>query len=128
VSAAHQHQGQGYETRDAEARPLFLYGLGLALLVAAALAVSAWVSRGMSEDIRAGEQPDPLAELQRPIEGPVLQVLPARELEKQRAREQRLLTATEWIDPLNQVVRIPLERAMELVLEEGFPVRTEAGK
>lgn len=128
MSAARQQRGEGYETRDADARPVFVYGLGLAFLVAAALAISAWLSRGMSADLRAGEQAHPLAELRRPIEGPVLQVTPARELEQQRAREQRLLTATEWIDPLNQVLRIPLERAMELVLAEGFPVRAEAGK
>ena len=54
--------------------------------------------------------------------------VPARELEQQRAWEERMLTGTEWIDSVNGVVRIPVERAIELSLQEGFPVRAEDKK
>lgn len=117
-----------FEHSDADARPVFLYGLGLVLVLAVAMAVSAWVSQRMTAKLRSGERANPLAELQQPPEGPALQAVPARELEEHRAWEERVLAATEWIDPVNQIVRLPVERAIELVLAEGFPVRKEAAK
>lgn len=117
-----------FESSDADARPVLLAGLVLALVLAGAMAVSAWVSRRMTADVRRGEVANPIRALQKPPEGPLLQAVPARELVQQRAWEERLLGATEWIDPVNKIVRLPIERAMELVLAEGFPVRAEDGK
>lgn len=118
----------GYERSDAEARPLFLFGFALALLVAGSLAVSAWLSQGVTDELEDEERPSPVRELRRAPEGPALQAVPARELELHRAWEERVLAATEWIDPLNQVVRIPIERAMELTLQEGLAARAEEPK
>ncbi len=118
----------GYEHSDAQARPLLLFGFGLALLVAVSLAVSAWLSEDVAEELEREERPSPVRELRLAPEGPALQAVPARELELHRAWEERTLTATEWIDPLNQVVRIPIERALELTLQEGLPARTEEPK
>lgn len=117
-----------YEHSDADARPVFVWGLVLALVLAGALAVSAWLSQSLTDELRADEPTNPIAALQKPPEGPMLQAMPARELELHRAWEAHVLAATEWIDPLNKVVRIPVERAMELVLAEGFPVRKEGQK
>jgi hypothetical protein len=52
---------------------------------------------------------------------PALQVSPRRDLQLLREREAQILQATEWIDPAQGVVRIPIERAMEVVAERGFP-------
>jgi len=118
-------RGDRYERSDADARPIFLAGFVLALLLAAALAVSTWFSQAPLMGTEAsGVMPDQTT----PSPGstsPELQALPAEELREQRAWEQSMLTGTEWIDPVNGVVRIPVERAIELSLREGFPVRLE---
>lgn len=119
---------QGYERSDANPRALVLAGFVLALLVAASLAVSAWLSQVTDAEILSEERPSPVRALRTQPSGPELQALPARELAHVRAREERMLSGTEWVDPLNGVVRIPIDRAIELSLQEGFPVRPEAKK
>jgi len=118
----------GYERSDADPRPLVLAVFVLALLVAGALAVSAWLSQDAAAELLGAESANPVRALRIAPPGPELQAVPARELEEQRAWEERMLTTTGWIDPVNGVVRIPVERAIELSLEEGFPVRAEAKK
>jgi hypothetical protein len=126
-TARPQNGTQGsYERSDAEARPVILSAFVLTLLLALAMAASAWLSQELGEELAREEPPSPVHALRAPPEGPALQALPARELAAHRAREERLLTGTEWVDPVNQIVRIPIERALELCLEEGFPVRAEA--
>jgi hypothetical protein len=118
----------GYERSDASPRALVLAGLVLALIIAGSLAASAWISQETQDELQAEESTSPVRALRNPPQGPELQAVPARELELLRAREEQLLTGTEWIDPVNGVVRIPVERALELSLQEGFPVRAEAKK
>ena len=119
---------EGYERSDAEARPLVLAGFVLALILVASLAASAWISQRTEAEIEGAERTSPVRALRTAPTGPELQALPSRELEIVRAREVRMLNGTEWVDPVNGVVRIPIERAMELSLAEGFPVRAEAKK
>jgi hypothetical protein len=118
----------GYERSDADPRRLVLAGLLLAVLLGASLAVSAWISQTTDAEIVRGETTSPVRGLRTAPSGPELQAIPARELALVRAREERLLTGTEWVDPVNGVVRIPIERALELSLQEGFPTRAEARK
>jgi hypothetical protein len=40
-------------------------------------------------------------------------------------QDQKLMTY-DWVDKNNGVVRIPIDRAMDLVVQRGLPVRTEA--
>ncbi|MSR63135.1 MAG: hypothetical protein EXS08_11895 [Planctomycetes bacterium] len=117
-----------YEHSDAHARPLLFFGFGLALLLAGSMAVSAWFSQSLSDELAGEEQPSPIEGLRKAPEGPELQSIPARELELHHAWEQRMLTQAAWIDPLNQIVRIPIEDAMKLSLAEGYPVRAEEQK
>jgi len=116
-----------FERSDADARPIFLAGFLLALIVAASMAASAWITQETTEEFEQGE-PDPVSALRTRPDGPELQAIPARELAAHRAWEERMLEGTAWVDPINRVVRIPVERAAELVLQEGFPVRAEGGK
>ncbi len=55
---------------------------------------------------------------------PVLQVSAPADLKHFRAREEESLNTYGWIDRTSGVVRVPIERAMELVLQEGLPTRT----
>ena len=48
---------------------------------------------------------------------PRLQITPAADLEQHRAREETAIRTYGWIDRESGVVRIPVERAMELLIE-----------
>ena len=55
---------------------------------------------------------------------PRLQLAPPADLQTFRAREEAELNSYGWINRTAGVVRIPIDRAMELVLQEGLPVRS----
>jgi hypothetical protein len=54
---------------------------------------------------------------------PRLQVMPAEHLKVYRAEEDVQLNTYGWVDKGAGIVHIPIERAMELSLQRGFPVR-----
>lgn len=47
------------------------------------------------------------------------------QLAKLRAESEKTLTTYAWVDRENKVARIPVERAMELLLKQGLPVREQ---
>jgi hypothetical protein len=55
---------------------------------------------------------------------PRLQAYPAQELEAYRQAQSRWILEYGWIDRGQGLVHVPIERAMELVLEEGLPERS----
>ena len=57
---------------------------------------------------------------------PRLQVEPRAELHSYCAQQDKLLNSYGWADEHNGVVRIPIDRAMELTLQQGLPARTAA--
>lgn len=54
---------------------------------------------------------------------PRLQVQAGKEMEMLRQREDRILSTYGWNDKAAGVARIPIDRAMELLLKRGLPVR-----
>jgi hypothetical protein len=58
--------------------------------------------------------------------GPLLQVDPAAELEELRRQEQRVLDGYDWVDRSAGIARVPVERALELVLAEGVGAQVGA--
>jgi hypothetical protein len=61
----------------------------------------------------------------RPMPTPSLQTQPFKDIYMLREDEARKLQSYGWVDQDGGVVRIPVERAMEVMLERGFPVRTD---
>jgi hypothetical protein len=53
--------------------------------------------------------------------GPRLQVNPDRDIERLRAAEKTHLASYAWVDPAAGVVRIPIDRAMQLVAAGQVP-------
>lgn len=54
---------------------------------------------------------------------PRLQVRPEKDMEMLRLREDRILSTYGWSDEAAGVARIPIDRAMNLLLKRGLPVR-----
>ena len=117
----------GYEKRDANAK--WIFGI-VGFLVIAGL-IMHLVLAGVME--RLEKKPYPTDTLNgvrhspRTIAttAPRLQIVPPEDLEKFRAAEQNQLDTYGWINRTAGVVRIPVARAMELVLERGLPVRSQ---
>jgi hypothetical protein len=113
-----------HELRDVTVRPIVGFCIGLFLLVA----FSFWVTRVMFNYFAAREAKSAswTASLMRerpqllPPE-PRLEVLPVQDLKQMRASEENILHSYGWVNQQSRIVRIPIERAMQLIAERGLP-------
>lgn len=115
----------GYERTDANIRGLAAFAGGLVLLMLVGMFAMRLLYVQMAErQVQTDPVLSPLAaQLPEHPPDPRLQVMPAAELQRIRAEEQEKLTGYGWVEPNAGVVRIPVERAMELVIERGLPAR-----
>jgi len=113
---------RGYETRDVNSRAILWLGaatFGGTLLVMAALALFDSLSKAAAK--RRDPQLSPLAAERAEPPGPHLQQSPIRDYAEFRAAEEAALDSYGWVDKEQKVVRIPVSRAMDLLLERGLP-------
>ena len=59
---------------------------------------------------------------------PQLQKTPIPDLKAIRAEEDKLLNGYAWVDQPKGVVRIPVDRAIEVLAQRGLPSRSEVPK
>ena len=120
--------GAGYEKRDANAK--WIFGIVGFLLVSGL--IMHFVLAGVME--RFGKTPYPTDTFDGTRRGaetrvqtknvPHLQISSAEELNAFRSKEEAELNTYGWINRTAGVVRIPVARAMDLLLERGLPTRT----
>jgi hypothetical protein len=110
--------------RELDVRSVGLFGLGLGLVMVVVLAalwglLVDWKARRTAGDPR----PSPLAEANVPRlpPGPRLQPAPVKDMDELRARETSALNSYGWVDRQAGVARIPIDRAIDLLLEQGLP-------
>ena len=115
-----------YERRDIDIGRLLRVGFLVASIVAMAFVLMWWLFGFLVEhEVKTSGQPHRLAEKigrTAPPE-PRLQVNPRAELLALRAREQATLDTYGWIDKERGVVRIPIEKAMDLLAKRGILAR-----
>ncbi len=111
----------GHETRDVRLRPVIIGTalITLMTLVAAAGMVALYGALADREAERSRPR-NPLASTvsQVPPE-PRLQALPIADLQTLREAEDRRLGSYAWVDREAGVARIPIERAIDLLLEKS---------
>jgi len=61
--------------------------------------------------------------LQKNFPSPQLEIDERTELNKDRLREEQTLNTYDWIDQKAGTVRIPIDRAMDLIAQRGLPSR-----
>ena len=64
--------------------------------------------------------------LQKNFPSPQLEIDERTELNKGRLREEQMLSTYDYIDQKAGTVRIPIDRAMDLIAQRGLPVRAQA--
>jgi hypothetical protein len=101
-----------YERSDADPRLIGALALAIAIFLIATPYALLALYPGAD---RLGRVP---AERQPPA--PRLQVDPKLDLDRLRAEEYARLTTYGWADRERRIVRIPIERAMELLAERGL--------
>lgn len=121
---SHGTNGAGYEVEDASIREIILTGIGLAvgtIIVCFAVAGLFKVLTATVGASRATATQIPTLESFPP--GPRLQEKPWLELQAVRQREDQLLTTYGWVDKNAGTVRIPIDRAMDIVVARGMPTQ-----
>lgn len=112
-----------HEPGDVNARALTKFGLGMAGLVVVFL-FGLWGLFQYFAKRGAELEPSPaqVARAQKLPPEPRLQADPALDMRKLRSDEDQVMRQYAWIDPDKGIVRIPVERAMELTAQRGLPV------
>lgn len=123
------HNSVGHETSDADIRSMVLTGAGLAVtaVVVGILVYGIFQYLGNHPVATVQSNPTSVGDLQIPPV-PRIEEHPAIEIQQLHLQEDRTLSTYGWVDKKAGVVRIPIDRAMELQLQRGFATRKEAAK
>ncbi len=117
----------GYERRDLSIRGilLFMAGLvimgGIVLIVTTALLVFSSRQGGITfsfPPVNLSNVPPPS-----PPAAPGLESVPGQTIQGLRSSEDQTLHSYGWVDQKNGVVRIPIDRAIDLLSQQGLPSR-----
>jgi hypothetical protein len=116
----------GYETRDANAHGVFRFMIYLILVLVFTSLVCWGLFRYLSVSQSNPATDSPFAGTRQLPSGPQLQVNPRQDLLKFREEQERSLESYAWENRGTGTVRVPIERAMDLLLQKGLPVATES--
>ncbi|HEX4347438.1 MAG TPA: hypothetical protein VHZ73_07685 [Vicinamibacterales bacterium] len=116
---------------NVNARAVALFAMGLTA-VGLVVYLAVWGLFGFLNGREAAnnsrEYPLAAEQEQRLPPEPRLQTNPRGDLRELRDQEDDLLTKYRWVDKSAGVVRVPIDRAMQLTLERGLPARKEGKK
>jgi len=114
-----------HEETDADTRAIAKFGIALALVVVLSQLALWWLFDSFARQESRLSPPVPaLVRAQAPTEPPEprLQANPQADMRMMRETEEAILNHYEWVDLNHGVVRIPVERAIDLVAQRGLPI------
>lgn len=122
--------GIHHEVRDVDARPIAVIGVGLFALVLVSIGLMWGLFEVLEKHEEAVDSKPTGIMAERPKEPPQprLQTTSVPVLKGILANENALLSSYGWINEKTGTVRIPIQRAMELLAERGLPARPESGQ
>jgi len=122
TTQAREPAGPRYEARDADVRRLLQLGLSLCVVIVVAMFGMAKLMAYLTSHQPSGPQVSPLAVSGELPPRPRLQITPALDLAKKRKAEDATLNGYGWVDQTSGTVRIPIDRAMDLLAERAKAV------
>jgi len=129
MSEHRKHETQsgspGYETRDFSLRGILVFGVVLVIVCVVSAVAMLWTFRYLDRRLvesEAAVSPVALPAGQLPPEPRLLTNEPAN-LKAYREAQDAQVAGYGWVDRQAGIVRIPVERAKELILERGLPTR-----
>jgi hypothetical protein len=114
-----------HERSDVNVRAILAFGAALLIITAIVSVSMAFLFGYFSRQVAEAPRMFPLAaDSQRllPPE-PRLQTTPRQDLLELRAREDAMLRTYGWVDKGAGIARIPVEEAMKITIQRGFPAR-----
>jgi hypothetical protein len=125
--ATNGHAAHSHEKSDASPGSVAGFEFALLLLCAVSMALMAGLFYYLTErETVADTSRSPLATERVVPPSPNLQISPTADLEQLRAEEETRLQTYGWVDQEQQIVRIPVEKAMDIVAERGVPATLPA--
>ena len=123
--------GAKYEHTDIDVSVGYKFALWLAVAMVISIGIvygTFWFFEGRARTADGVAQKYPLAVgLHKEPPAPNLQKQPFKDVYELRLGEAAKLTSYGWVDKEGGIARIPIDRAMEVMLERGFPARAEGG-
>jgi hypothetical protein len=121
-----KHPHIGHETTDVNVWAVGKFAIGLVIVCV----VSIVLLFGLLKFFQSREETS-VANTVEPTKmfpEPQLQKTPIPDLKAIRAEEDKLLNGYAWLDPKRGIVRIPVDRAIEVLAKRGLPARGEVPK
>jgi hypothetical protein len=121
-----KHPHIGHETTDVNVWAVGKFAIGLVVVCVVSIALLF----GLLKFFQSREETS-VANTVEPTKifpQPQLQKTPIPDLKAIRAEEDKLLNGYAWVDQPKGVVRIPVDRAIEVLAERGLPSRSEVPK
>jgi hypothetical protein len=124
--------GAKYEHTDIDPKIGYQFALWLTISMFISFGIvygTFWFFEGRERAANATAQQFPLAASVPHKEPPApnLQKQPFKDIYMLHLGENEKLSSYGWVDKDGGVTRIPIDRAMEVMLQRGFPARTEGG-
>jgi hypothetical protein len=114
----------GHETRDANVRAIMWFAIGL---VVSAIVIHLAVAGLFVLFSRRHPSPEPPSRIvlqpRNLAPEPRLEVSGNTDLERFRMAQAQRLNSYGWVDQHRGIARIPIERAMDLIVQRGLPSR-----
>jgi hypothetical protein len=117
------HGTEGYEHADASVSTLYRFAVSLAILIAAVMLAMVYTYNFFAKHESLGPPASPFENQRELPAQPRLQPHPAADLKHYCEGEQQQLSTYGWVDQHNGIVRIPVDREMDIVLQKGLPAR-----
>jgi hypothetical protein len=115
---------RGYEGDDISVGRLVAFAGGVAALIIFGALGSTVVFRFFIRHQPLGPPASPFEDVRTLPPEPRLQTEAPQDLNRYRTEQDRMLNSYGWVDPNAGVVRIPVTRAMDILMGKGYPVRS----
>jgi hypothetical protein len=119
----------GHELSDLSPKSIAIFGVSLVVIIVIVLWVCYELFQHYSTvSMKTEVPPSPLSYTREPTPEPHLLVVPGQELKATRAAEDLMLNSYAWVDKDKSLVRIPIQRAIDLLAQRGLPARPQSNK
>jgi hypothetical protein len=120
---ASEHSERRYEDSEVSVKKLVFFAAGVVGLVLVGVLGSALAFRFFVRHTPMGPPASPFEDVRQMPPTLRLQTDAPQDLQKYRASQDKILSGYAWVHPQAGVVQIPIDRAMKLLLQKGYPVR-----
>ena len=114
------------EDNSVSVTQLFWFATGVVGLVLLGVLISALAFKFFVKQTPMGPNASPFQDTRELPSGVRLQTAAPTDLKQYHEQQDQILKSYGWVDQKNGVARIPIDRAMDLTLQKGYPMRGSA--